>query len=54
MSVQRDRINQARINAGLTPLPETYTLRVRHDGAVLREQTGLDLDDLTEMQSHSL
>lgn len=22
MSVQRDRINQARINAGLTPLPE--------------------------------
>ena len=24
MSVQRDRINQARINAGLTPLPETH------------------------------
>lgn len=45
MSVQRDRINQSRINAGLTPLPETYTLRVMHDGAVLREQTGLDLED---------
>ena len=57
MSVQRDRINQARINAGLTPLPEnqarinagltplpeTYTLRVMHDGA-----------PLTEMQFHSL
>lgn len=45
MSVQRDRINQARINAGLTPLPETYTLRVMHDGALLAEQTSLDIED---------
>ena len=30
MSVQRDRINQARINAGLTPLPEIMSARITH------------------------